>query len=124
MMMADPVSHQVLSYAPAPIRHPPLHLKAEACVVDIRKIEKPALNGDLALPERSELPVRVDRETAAKLLTQYYFRTHRRSLERWPLTWRLLNGRAHCETAELFALAEAKLAEAPPVMGGRRIEAA
>jgi hypothetical protein len=82
-------------------------------------IEKRALKGGAALPDLSEFPVRVDRETAAKLLTKYYFRTHRRSLERWPLAWRLLNGRAHCETAELFALAEAKLANAPPVMSGR-----
>jgi hypothetical protein len=70
-------------------------------------------------PDISELPVRVDRETAAKLLTKYFFRTHRRTLERWPLAWRLLNGRAHCETAELFAIAEAQLAEAVPVRGGR-----
>ena len=69
-------------------------------------IEKRTLKGGVALPDLSELPVRVDRETAAKLLTKYYFRTHRRSLERWPLAWRLLNGRAHCETAELFAVAE------------------
>jgi hypothetical protein len=82
-------------------------------------IQKRALKGGVALPDLSELPIRVDRETAAKLLTKYYFRTHRRSLERWPLAWRLLNGRAHCETAELFAVAESMLAHASFVMGGR-----
>jgi hypothetical protein len=93
-------------------------------------IEKRLLKGGRALPDLSnlprgppdlnELPVRVDRETAAKLLTRYYFRTHRRTLERWPLGWQLLNGRAHCVTAELFAVAEAKLAAAPLILGGRR----
>jgi hypothetical protein len=88
-------------------------------------IEKRAtLNSSTALPDLAglpsarELPVRVDRGTAAKLLTRFYFRVSPRSLERWPLVWRHLNGRAHCETAQLFAIAEAKLAEAPPVMGG------
>jgi hypothetical protein len=79
-------------------------------------IAKRALKTSAALPDLSELPVRVDRETAAKLLNKYYFRIHRRSLERWPLAWRRLNGRAHCETADLFAVAEAMLADAPPVV--------
>jgi hypothetical protein len=72
-----------------------------------------------ALPDLSNLPVRVDRETAAKLLTKYYFRVSPRSLERWTLVWRFVNGRAHCETAALFAIAESMLAAAPAVMGGR-----
>jgi hypothetical protein len=82
-------------------------------------IKERAPKSGAALPDLSVLPVRVDRETAAKLLTKYYFRTHRRTLERWPLGWRMLNGRAHCETAELFAIAEAQLNAAPVVMGGR-----
>jgi hypothetical protein len=86
--------------------------------VTLQQSDKRAATGDAAAPNLRELPVRVDRETAAQLLTMYFFRTHRRTLERWPLAWRILNGRAHCETAELFAIAEAKLAEAPPVMGG------
>jgi hypothetical protein len=77
------------------------------------------LKGGAALPDLDELPVRVDRETASKLLTKYYFRVSPRSLERWSLAWRLVNGRAHCETAALFAIAESMLAGAPPVMGGR-----
>jgi hypothetical protein len=80
---------------------------------------KRATKGDAALPDLNELPVRVDRETAANLLTKYYFRVSPRSLERWALAWRLVNGRAHCETAALFAIAESMLADAPPVMGGR-----
>ena len=84
--------------------------------------EKRALKGGAALPDLNELPVRVDRETAAQLLTRYYFRTHRRTLERWPISWKVLNGRAHCETAELFSIAESMLAQAPSVMGGRSSE--
>lgn len=83
-------------------------------------IEKRALRGDAALPDLSELPVRVSREAAAKLLSRYFFEVSPRSLERWPVAWRQLNGRAHGETAELFAHAESILAAAPVVMGGRR----
>jgi hypothetical protein len=75
--------------------------------------------GSGLLPNLDELPARVDRETAAALLSKYYFKISPRSLERWALAWRILNGRAHCETVDLFAVAEAILAEAPAVMGGR-----
>jgi len=84
-------------------------------------VEKRALKGGVLLPKLSELPVRMDRETAANFLTKYFFRTHRRTLERWPLAWRTINGRAHCETAELIAFAEGKVAGAPVVVGGRRV---
>ena len=72
-------------------------------------------------PNLADLPVRVDRETGAKLLSKYFFALSPRTLERWPLTWRRLNGKAHCETAELFAIADTILAKAPPLMGGRRV---
>lgn len=85
-----------------------------------KDIEKSALKGGAARPGLNELPVRVDRETAAKLLTKYYFRISPRSLERWALAWRLVNGRVHCETADLFAIAESMLDAAPPVMGGHQ----
>jgi len=74
----------------------------------------------MGTPDLSELPVRVPREDAAALLTRYFFRTSPRTLERAPLVWQLLNGKAHCRTADLFAWAETVVAEAPPVMGGRR----
>jgi hypothetical protein len=86
--------------------------------MDTTGIEKRVPKRGAALPDLNELPIRVDRETAAKLLTRYYFRVSPRSLERWALAWRLVNGRAHCETAALFAIAESMLACAPPVMGG------
>ncbi len=77
------------------------------------------LSGRVVMPDLADLPVRVPRAQAAELLTKYYFRTSGRSLERWPIGWRLLNGRAHCEVAELFALAEAILANTPSLKGGK-----
>lgn len=71
------------------------------------------------IPSLADLPIRVDREVGAKLLSRYFFKISPRTLERWPLTWRRLNGKAHCETAELFDVAEAMLSAAPAIMGGR-----
>jgi hypothetical protein len=71
-------------------------------------------------PNLADLPVRVDRETGAKLLSRYFFQISPRSLERWPVAWRRLNGRAHAETVELFTIAEAMVTAAPPVMGGHK----
>jgi hypothetical protein len=84
-------------------------------------IERRRLKGGAAEPDLAELPVRVTRMKAAELLTRFFFETSPRTLERWPLAWRRLNGKAHCETAQLFEVAESKLAEAPPVMGGARL---
>ncbi len=66
-----------------------------------------------------DVPRRVDRRAGAALLTQLYFSISPRTLEAWPLTWRHVNGKAFCETVELFALAEAKLNAAPAIRGGR-----
>jgi hypothetical protein len=75
----------------------------------------PALELDL-----TDLPRRVDRNTAAELITRHYFPVASRTLEVWPLTWRLVNGKAVCETAELFAVAQAKLEAAPLIPSVRR----
>ncbi len=64
-------------------------------------------------------PVRVDRRTAAALVTQFYFPVSHRTVEAWPLTVRRVNGKATIATAELFAFAQAKLDAAPPIKGGR-----
>jgi hypothetical protein len=70
-------------------------------------------------PDMASLPRRVNRPMAAYLVTQFYFPISRRTLEVWPLAWRIVNGKAVCETAELFDIAEAKLNAAPPIRGGR-----
>jgi len=67
----------------------------------------------------AELPWLVDRRRGAQLVSETYFRTSHRTLETWPLTWRHVNGRALCELAELFSVAEAKIAAAAPIRGGR-----
>ena len=67
-----------------------------------------------------DLPARVDRRTAAELVTRHFFSVSPRSLEAWPLAWRHVNGKAHCDVPELFAAAQAKLDAAPPIRGGRR----
>jgi hypothetical protein len=66
------------------------------------------------------LPVRVDRRKGAALLTQHILPVSPRTLEDWPLTWRLVNGKALVETVELFAVAQAKLDAAPPIRSVRR----
>lgn len=71
-------------------------------------------------PDLSELPVRVPRDVAANLLTRHRFKISPRSLERAPLRWQRLNGKAHCLTADLFAWADEVVCASPPVMGGRR----
>jgi hypothetical protein len=82
-------------------------------------IERHLLKGGTTSPDLSTLPTRVPRDVAADLLRKFFFEVSPRSLERWPLGWRRLNGKAHCETAELFAVAEQLLAEAPVIRGGR-----
>jgi hypothetical protein len=66
------------------------------------------------------LPPRVGRRDAAALIQRHFFPVSHRTLERAPLTWRHINGKALVETTELFQWARAKLAEATPIRGGRR----
>jgi len=73
-----------------------------------------------AEPDLSKLPARVDRATAAALVTRYFFSVSPRTLEAWPLATRRVNGKAHIETAELLAVARARFDAAPRVMSGRR----
>jgi hypothetical protein len=72
------------------------------------------------LADLTDLPRRIDRNTAAELVTKYFFPVASRSLEVWPVTWRFINGKAVAETAELFAVAQAKLAAAPLIPSTRR----
>jgi len=68
----------------------------------------------------ADLPINVDRRTAAGLVTKYLFPVSYRSLEAWPLPTRNVNGRAIVATSTLFEIAYAKLQAAPLVVGGRR----
>ncbi len=79
-----------------------------------------ATPGSESVSDRSGLPRRVDRRTAAKLVSNFFFPISWRTLEAWPLTIRNVNGKATIETAELFAMAQAKLDAAPAIRGGRK----
>lgn len=76
-------------------------------------------------PDLTAYPVRMDRNGLVAFITKHFFQVSPRSLERWPLTWRHVNGKAHADTAEAAAVAEAMLDAAPPIRGGkRRVETA
>ena len=79
----------------------------------------PPTNAEAAPGKTLPYPIRVDRRTAAALVTQLYFPVSHRTVEGWPLVVRHVNGKATVETAELFAFAQAKLDAAPPIKGGR-----
>ena len=67
-----------------------------------------------------DLPVRVHRKLAAEIVSARYFPISHRTLERWPLTWRRLNGRALVDTDELLAEAHRRVEESAAVRGGGR----
>lgn len=72
------------------------------------------------VPDLATLPVYVDRKTGAALVSRYLFRVSHRTLERWPLTGRVVNGRKQHPTVELFEYARALMDAAPPIRGGKR----
>jgi hypothetical protein len=77
------------------------------------------------LPEslRAELPSLprfADRRALAPIISRLLFPVSHRTLEVWPLRWRLVNGRAVTDVAEALALAYRKFAAAPVVIGGPR----
>ncbi len=64
------------------------------------------------------LPMRVGRRVAAEIVSERYFPVSYRTLERWPLNWRRINGRAVANTDELLAEAQRRVDEAPVIRGG------
>jgi hypothetical protein len=93
--------------------HPRLHLRL-GDTAPAPEVRQPRIDTLLA-----SLPTRVPRDAAAALVTRHFFRVSRRSLERWPVSVRLLNGRAHVETAELFEVAQRMFDQAPPIRSWR-----
>lgn len=65
------------------------------------------------------LPVRVDRQRGAALIRQYFFPVSPRTLERWPIGWRRINGRALVKTDELLSEAQRRVDAAPAIRGGK-----
>jgi len=79
-------------------------------------------NAEVTLPQWAQdeierllrdLPVRVPRKQAAAIVTQHAFATSNRTLERWPLPVRHLNGQAHFETRDLLTEAFRRVHAAP-----------
>ena len=64
------------------------------------------------------LPANVTRQAGAQIITKNLFPVSHRSLERWSLPIRHVNGKATIATAELLAQAWAKLNAAPIMMSG------
>lgn len=64
------------------------------------------------------MPVRVCRRTAAQIVTRKFFPISHRTLERWPLKWKRVNGRALVETSDLLAEAQRRLDAASDILGG------
>jgi len=69
-------------------------------------------------PDLSELPVNSNRHQLAAIITQYFFKVSARSLERWPLSWRHVNGRSICRTADALEEARRRLEAAPVIRSG------
>lgn len=65
----------------------------------------------------NDLPARLDRRMAAQIITRHFFPVSHRTLETWPIRWRLVNGRALAETEEVLAFAAKKLADAVSLRG-------
>jgi hypothetical protein len=57
-------------------------------------------------------PRNADRKTLAAIITDRFFPVSPRTIERWPLLVRKVNGHAIYDTASALAMAEAKLAAA------------
>ena len=70
--------------------------------------------------ETRTLPVRIDRRLAAEIVSDRFFPISHRTLERWPLTWRRLNGRALVDTDELLAEARRRVEDSAATKGGTR----
>jgi hypothetical protein len=71
------------------------------------------------MPRDEDLPAYLTFRDLAAHLTRTRFRVSHRSLERWPLRVKLVNGRRHAETSQALAHADRMLAEAPTVATGR-----
>ena len=60
-----------------------------------------------------------DRKSLAKLISELYFPISHRTLEKWPLEWKLVNGRALGDTHEALAHAEKMLSGAVQIRGNK-----
>lgn len=71
-------------------------------------------------PDLTKYPARVDRRRGAEIITAEFFPISPRTLERWALPTRRVNGKALMETRDLLAMAAAQLEAAPVLATGRQ----
>jgi hypothetical protein len=74
---------------------------------------------DATQPDLAELPVNGNRRQLAEIITRYFFKVSARSLERWPLSWRHVNGQAICQTVDALEEARKRLEQAPVIRAGK-----
>ena len=65
-------------------------------------------------------PKRMWRKPLAEAISHEFFPVSHRSLEAWPLSWQLVNGKAVTATRDAFIVAQAKLNAAPAMRSGCR----
>jgi hypothetical protein len=68
------------------------------------------------------LPRYATRKQLSQIHHQYFGPLSARTLESWPLAWRVVNGRAVAELREFLAEAQRRFDEAPVIRGGRGIK--
>jgi hypothetical protein len=73
-----------------------------------------------APPDLSAFPVNSTRKQLAEIISKHFFAVSARSLERWPLRWQHVNGKAITPTLEGVAEARRRLEAAPVIRGGRQ----
>jgi hypothetical protein len=71
-------------------------------------------------PDPSILPRYGDRQLLAKIHCHYFGPQSPRTLETWPLDWRMVNGRAVAEVRAFLAEAQRRVDAAPVTRGNRR----
>ena len=81
-------------------------------------VMNPIISSIADLPSLDDLPRRLDRKTAAQIVSHYYFPISPRTLEKWPVAWRRVNGRALVETGELIGEAMRRVDASIAVRGG------
>jgi hypothetical protein len=70
-------------------------------------------------PDPDRLPRYGDRRQLAAIHTRYFGPQSHRTLECWPLDWRIVNGRAVAEVRQFLAEAQRRFDAAPVIRGGR-----
>jgi hypothetical protein len=72
-------------------------------------------------PDPAQMPIRHgDRRQLAQIHCKYWGKLSHRSLEKWPLAWRIVGGRAVCSVSEFIAEAQRRFDAAPMIRSGRR----